>query len=71
MALINVLFVLDVDWEIPYESLSEMEYVGAGAFGKVFSAKLKGEVVAVKIPDDTKEIDMKYLRELRHENIGK
>ncbi|XP_053624353.1 mitogen-activated protein kinase kinase kinase 13-A-like isoform X2 [Plodia interpunctella] len=67
--LIDFDFSYKEEWEVPYDALSEMEYVGAGAFGKVYSAKLRGEVVAVKIPEDKRETDMIYLRELRHENI--
>ncbi|XP_013192803.2 mitogen-activated protein kinase kinase kinase 13-A [Amyelois transitella] len=67
--LIDFEFKYKEEWEIPYDLLSELEYVGAGAYGKVYSAKLRGEVVAVKIPEDKKETDMIYLRELQHENI--
>ncbi|KAM3968488.1 mitogen-activated protein kinase kinase kinase 12 [Aphomia sociella] len=56
-------------WEISFESIVLHEYIGAGAFGNVYSAWLNGELVAFKMVNDKKELDMKYLRELRHNNI--
>jgi len=36
-------------FEIPYEELSEMKFLASGGFGKVYSAKYRGEFVAVKV----------------------
>lgn len=58
-------------WEIPFESISDLEWLGSGAQGTVFSGKLKNEIVAVKKVRDLKETDIKHLRKLDHENIIK
>ncbi|XP_059055078.1 mitogen-activated protein kinase kinase kinase 12-like [Achroia grisella] len=56
-------------WEISYENLVLREYIGAGAYGNVYSAWYNGEIVAFKMVNDKKELDMKYLREIKHNNI--
>ncbi|XP_014244385.1 mitogen-activated protein kinase kinase kinase 13-B isoform X2 [Cimex lectularius] len=57
------------DWEIPFESISDLEWLGSGAQGAVFSGKLKNETVAVKKVREQKETDIKHLRKLNHPNI--
>jgi mitogen-activated protein kinase kinase kinase 13 len=59
------------DWEIPFEIITDLEFVGSGAQGSVFSGKLKGETVAVKKVREVRETDIKHLRKLDHENIVK
>ncbi|XP_005180653.1 mitogen-activated protein kinase kinase kinase 13 isoform X2 [Musca domestica] len=59
------------DWEIPFESITDLQWLGSGAQGAVFSGKLKNEIVAVKKVKDVKETDIKHLRKLDHENIIK
>ncbi|XP_037819966.1 mitogen-activated protein kinase kinase kinase 13 isoform X2 [Lucilia sericata] len=59
------------DWEIPFEHITDLEWLGSGAQGAVFSGKLKNEIVAVKKVKDVKETDIKHLRKLDHENIIK
>ncbi|XP_026762255.1 mitogen-activated protein kinase kinase kinase 12-like [Galleria mellonella] len=56
-------------WEISFESIVLHEYIGAGAYANVYSAWHNGELVAFKMVNDKKELDMKYLRELKHPNI--
>lgn len=58
-------------WEIPFVDLLDLQWVGSGAQGTVFSGKLKNEIVAVKKVRDLKETDIKHLRKLDHENIIK
>lgn len=58
-------------WEIPFEEILELEWVGSGAQGTVFSGQLHDEIVAVKKVRDLKETDIKHLRKLDHENIIK
>lgn len=58
-------------WEIPFELISDIEWLGSGAQGAVFSGKLFNEVVAVKKVKDVREVDIKHLRKLNHENIVK
>lgn len=58
-------------WEIPFDEIFDLEWVGSGAQGTVFSGRLKNEIVAVKKVRDMKETDIKHLRKLDHENIIK
>uniref|UniRef100_A0A1B6E331 Mitogen-activated protein kinase kinase kinase dlk-1 n=1 Tax=Clastoptera arizonana TaxID=38151 RepID=A0A1B6E331_9HEMI len=57
------------DWEIPFEMISDLQWLGSGAQGAVFSGKLKNEVVAVKKVREQKETDIRHLRKLNHPNI--
>ncbi|KAH0947764.1 hypothetical protein HN011_002296 [Eciton burchellii] len=57
------------DWEIPFEAISELQWLGAGAQGAVFSGKLNKEIVAVKKVKEPKETDIRHLRKLNHPNI--
>ncbi|CAB3365122.1 Hypothetical predicted protein [Cloeon dipterum] len=57
------------DWEIPFESISDLQWLGSGAQGAVFRGTLKGEHVAVKKVREQKETDIKNLRKLNHENV--
>jgi hypothetical protein len=59
------------DWEIPFEVITDLEFVGSGAQGAVFSGKLHGEIIAVKKVREDRETDIKHLRKLEHENIVK
>ncbi|KAG7313053.1 hypothetical protein JYU34_000135 [Plutella xylostella] len=56
-------------WEVPFEAVSELVYLGSGAQGVVFSGMFRGEMVAVKKLRDKSETDFKHLRKLNHENI--
>lgn len=58
-------------WEIPFDEIFELEWVGSGAQGTVFSGRLKNEIVAVKKVRDLKETEIRHLRKLDHENIIK
>lgn len=57
------------NWDIPFESISDLQWLGSGAQGAVFSGKLKNEIVAVKKVREQKETDIKHLRKLNHTNI--
>ncbi|XP_058126307.1 mitogen-activated protein kinase kinase kinase 13-A [Anopheles ziemanni] len=59
------------DWEIPYETITDMVWLGSGAQGAVFRGKWRHELVAVKKVREVKETDIKHLRKLDHENIVK
>uniref|UniRef100_A0A4W3K8Z5 mitogen-activated protein kinase kinase kinase n=1 Tax=Callorhinchus milii TaxID=7868 RepID=A0A4W3K8Z5_CALMI len=56
-------------WEVPFEEISDLQWVGSGAQGAVFLGKFHGEEVAVKKVRDMKETDIKHLRKLKHPNI--
>lgn len=62
------MFIAD-DWEIPFEYISELHWLGSGAQGAVFSGKLKKEIVAVKKVREPRETDIRHLRKLNHPNI--
>ncbi|XP_046397972.1 uncharacterized protein LOC124164614 isoform X2 [Ischnura elegans] len=57
------------DWEIPFENISDLQWLGSGAQGAVFSGKLNNVVVAVKKVREQKETDIRHLRKLNHPNI--
>merc|ERR1712142_383698 len=57
------------DWEIPFENINDLQWLGSGAQGAVFSGKYKGELVAVKKVKEEYETDIKHLRKLNHPNI--
>ncbi|KAI5734468.1 hypothetical protein M8J77_006838 [Diaphorina citri] len=59
------------EWEIPFESISDLQWLGSGAQGAVFSGKLRSEIVAVKKVREQKETDIRHLRKLNHPNIVK
>lgn len=59
------------DWEIPFENISDLHWLGSGAQGAVFQGLLNAEIVAVKKVRDQKETDIRHLRKLNHPNIVK
>ncbi|XP_062975761.1 mitogen-activated protein kinase kinase kinase 12 [Elgaria multicarinata webbii] len=56
-------------WEVPFEEIMDLQWVGSGAQGAVFLGRFHGEEVAVKKVRDFKETDIKHLRKLKHPNI--
>ncbi|KAG8452666.1 hypothetical protein GDO86_004453 [Hymenochirus boettgeri] len=56
-------------WEVPFEEIQDLQWVGSGAQGAVFLGKFHGDEVAVKKVRDIKETDIKHLRKLKHPNI--
>ncbi|KAJ1187282.1 hypothetical protein NDU88_004059, partial [Pleurodeles waltl] len=56
-------------WEVPFEEISELQWLGSGAQGAVFLGKFQGEEVAIKKVRQQKETDIKHLRKLKHPNI--
>jgi len=57
------------EWEIPFDSIRDLEWLGSGAQGAVFKGRLRYETVAVKKVKDKKEADIRHLRQLHHPNI--
>ncbi len=57
------------DWEIPFENIRDLQWLGSGAQGAVFLGKLTTDQVAVKKVRDVKETDIRHLRNLKHPNI--
>lgn len=57
------------EWEILFENIRDLEWLGSGAQGAVFMGKLNNELVAVKKVKEKSETDIKHLRKLNHPNI--
>ncbi|XP_076038121.1 uncharacterized protein LOC143023485 isoform X2 [Oratosquilla oratoria] len=57
------------DWDIPFEEISDLQWLGSGAQGAVFRGRLKSVWVAVKKVRDIKETDITHLRKLNHPNV--
>ncbi|WKX88707.1 hypothetical protein Q1695_008380 [Nippostrongylus brasiliensis] len=62
---------IEDDWEIPFEAITGLEWLGAGSQGAVFKGCLNGQTVAVKKVKLKEETDIKHLRHLNHPNIIK
>ncbi|KAG5682050.1 hypothetical protein PVAND_011438 [Polypedilum vanderplanki] len=58
-------------WEVPFEMISDLEWIGSGAQGAVFSGKINNQMVAIKKVKELHETDVKHLSKLEHENIVK
>ena len=56
-------------WEVPFEDLGDLKWLGSGSQGAVFRGMLRGQNVAVKKVRDEKDIEIKPLRKLQHPNI--
>ncbi|EFO83812.1 CRE-DLK-1 protein [Caenorhabditis remanei] len=59
----------DEEWEIPFDAISELEWLGSGSQGAVFRGQYENRTVAVKKVNQLKETEIKHLRHLRHQNI--
>ncbi|XP_049818926.1 mitogen-activated protein kinase kinase kinase 13 isoform X3 [Aethina tumida] len=59
------------DWEIPFEKITQLTFLGCGAQGAVFSGMLNDLPVAVKKVNELKDTDIRNLRKLNHPNIVK
>jgi hypothetical protein len=57
------------DWEIPFENIRDLQWLGSGAQGAVFMGKINNEWVAVKKVKEKLETDIRHLRKLNHPNI--
>lgn len=61
----------DNNWEIPFETITHLEWLGSGSQGAVFSGQLNDRLVAVKKVKDKSETEIKHLQHLNHENLIK
>ncbi|ESO07395.1 hypothetical protein HELRODRAFT_76766 [Helobdella robusta] len=57
------------DWNIAFENISDLLWLGSGAQGAVFLGKLNHELVAIKKVRDIKETEIRHLRKLNHPNV--
>ena len=62
---------LPKDFEISFEDIIELEFLGSGALGTVFSGVLEGDKVAIKKFRDAKHVgeEARDLKSLSHPNI--
>ena len=58
-------------WEIPFDHITEMQWIGSGAQGAVFLGKWRGTDVAIKKVRTQHDTDIKHLKDLNHVNIVK
>ncbi|XP_050514638.1 mitogen-activated protein kinase kinase kinase 13-A isoform X3 [Diabrotica virgifera virgifera] len=59
------------DWEIPFDQITDLKFLGSGGQGAVFSGTLNNVQVAVKKVSDLKDTDIRNLRKLNHPNVVK
>ena len=60
-----------IEW-IPYEKLTETEYLAEGGFGKVYKAKWNNKSVALKSLNDSADIKEDFLQEITyHKQVDK
>ncbi|CAH8631878.1 unnamed protein product [Heterobilharzia americana] len=61
----------DLPWEVPFESVTDLVWIGSGAQGVVFRGYFRGELIAVKKVNKQSDTDIRHLRYLNHPNIIK
>ncbi|VDM96513.1 unnamed protein product [Thelazia callipaeda] len=59
------------EWEIPFESITHLEWLGSGSQGAVFIGSFNGRLVAVKKVKDKSETELKHLQHINHANLIK
>ena len=57
------------DWEIAFEDIRDLRWLGSGAQGAVFAGILGEEQIAVKKVKEEYETDIKHLMKLKHPKI--
>ncbi|KAF8790378.1 mitogen-activated protein kinase kinase kinase 13-like [Argiope bruennichi] len=57
------------NWEILFDDIKDLQFLGSGAQGAVFCGRLNGELVAVKKVREKSETDVKHLKKLSHCNV--
>ncbi|VDO98035.1 unnamed protein product [Soboliphyme baturini] len=63
--------LLNDSWEVPFEGITELQWLGAGSQGAVFRGYFNGELVAVKKLRQVEETNIRHLRSLCHPNVIK
>ena len=58
-------------WEIPFDEITEIQWLGSGAQGAVFLGKWRNKEVAIKKVRKKSDADIIHLRGLDHENVVK
>ncbi|GFR00977.1 mitogen-activated protein kinase kinase kinase 12 [Trichonephila clavata] len=57
------------NWEVLFDDIKDLQFLGSGAQGAVFCGHLNGELVAVKKVREKSETDVKHLKKLSHCNV--
>lgn len=65
----NTIFIISDDWEIPFEKITDLQFISSGGQGAVFSGYLNNTLVAIKKVSELKDTDIANLRKLNHPNI--
>lgn len=58
-------------WEVPFEHITELQWIGSGAQGAVFLGRWNNEDIAVKRVRSQQDTEIKHLKDLDHKNIVK
>ena len=61
----------DSIWDVPFEEITELQWIGSGAQGAVFLGRWKNEDIAIKRVRTQSDTDIKHLKDLDHRNIVK
>ncbi|GAA55338.1 mitogen-activated protein kinase kinase kinase 12, partial [Clonorchis sinensis] len=56
-------------WEVSFDTITDLEWIGSGAQGVVLRGRLRGETIAVKKVNEQRDTDIRHLRQLRHPNV--
>jgi mitogen-activated protein kinase kinase kinase 13 len=59
------------DFEVPFEELKNLQWLGSGAQGVVFKGTFNNEEVAIKKVKSKEEANLKHLKKLNHPNLVK
>ncbi|KAL3310845.1 hypothetical protein Ciccas_010581 [Cichlidogyrus casuarinus] len=59
------------NWVYHFESITDLQFRGAGSQGAVFSGRLGEQVIAVKKVHKAEDVDIAHLRRLQHPNVIK
>lgn len=56
-------------FEIPFDSIRNLEWISSGSQGVVFKGYYKNQLVAVKKVREKSETEIKHLKKLKHKNV--
>ena len=62
---------INEEFDVPFEELKNLQWLGSGAQGCVFKGTFKSEEVAIKKVKSKEEANIKHLKRLNHPNLVK